>query len=205
MADSGGKQRLLFLQGDKRIGKTTLLRTLLRRYQHQVGGFYVQRIIEQEQMRGFLLRSVQEDGLEESGDICRNRIFLERTGQGWVFHKEVFANWASSLLDQEQERGYPLFLLDEIGGIELGLPRFKKTLYRLLQSEYPCIGTYKQEQNSRSQSQSMDTGIDYQQNRSELAALIASEGGRILTLTGDCRERIETEAAAFISRFLSVD
>lgn len=191
--------RHCFLQGDIWIGKSALLRTQLEAMQGELGGFYVERQYKRGHCHRFVLRSVREDALPKHQQTPEGqRVFMERTDATWTFVPSVFEQFAATLLHQEREEGIRLFLLDEIGGMELQNPFFMETLNAVL-TDCHCVGVFKSQRNSAAQRDTMQVGRDYLRARGTCVERILHSGGRIITL----REDNGDETAALVARFLA--
>ncbi|WP_314061128.1 nucleoside-triphosphatase [uncultured Vagococcus sp.] len=141
----------LFLEGPKRIGKSTLLRQQLIAGNYQVGGFYVQRLLSScHEVTGFQLCSAESILIETSsykwsGEAC----FLRQIDGQMVPDLEVFENFGRQLLEQALNQSYEVILLDEIGGLELQVASFYQPLLTLLKSSKKIVGVYKSTDNYR--------------------------------------------------------
>ncbi len=197
--------RHIFLQGDIYVGKSTLIEEAVRDVKKELGGFTVKRGYHREgRCNSFSLESVRESFLPAKKRTSEEeRMFMRREGAGWVFIPEVFEGWAARLLMRER-RFAPMFLLDEVGGMELQCPSFARQLHLLL-AERPCIGVFKQLKNSKAQSDAMDTGTAYQRTRGLLVEQIVRTGGRIITLGNTNKEEILGELQSFLAGRTAVE
>lgn len=191
--------RHLFIEGEIFIGKTALLNSVLSCHMKSIGGFTVERREKQGLCTGYLLSSVQESFLPKSKQIPeKKRLFMERDGVNWVYHPEVFDQWAAALLDREINEKYRLYLLDEIGGIEVQSDAFVNRLITLLKKRN-CIGVYKQQKNSEAQAEAMNVGKGFQKKRRLLIDEIMKHEGRIITLTENNKNSIAEEVNGFLA------
>ncbi|MDL2236972.1 NTP transferase domain-containing protein [Christensenellaceae bacterium OttesenSCG-928-K19] len=191
--------RHFFLQGEIGIGKSTLLHKYIKSHREEMGGFAVSRGYENGRCRRFVLQSVQESLLPPEGRTPEaKRVFLREREDGWEFFPQVFEEWCVNLLTDEQEKGFPLFLLDEIGGVESQCPMFSGQISRLL-AEKRCMGVLKHRRNSEIQANAMREGKASTYARGKLVKQIVRTGGRIVTLTEQNRD----EAGEQLRRFLS--
>lgn len=139
----------LFLEGPKMIGKSTLLRQQLLIGNYHVGGFYVQRLLsETDEVMGFQLRAVNlllplTSSYHWSEDHC----FLRRKDGQMVADLAVFEEFGQQLLEQALNQSYDVVLLDEIGGLELQVKGFYRSLTQLLKSTKKIVGVYKSAEN----------------------------------------------------------
>lgn len=137
----------LFLTGDSGEGKTTLLFQCLKPYRAVTGGFYSQRLVDENgDTAGFRLASAKEEW--ESEAFFREgltNIFLRRTKEGMVSFPEVFQNEGRKLLAGHGDN--KLILMDEIGGMELLIPEFMEAVHDCMKGPEPCIGVLKSRKN----------------------------------------------------------
>lgn len=189
-----------FLQGDIHIGKSALLEGLLQKHLGNLGGFYVQRCRNHlGRTVAFALRSVEKDRLKRKAVCPNEQMFLKKEREVWRFNPSVFENWAADLLEENLNNPPKLVLLGEIGGMELACPRFVSLLYRLFDSQIPCIGVYKQQKNAQAQKNSVAIGTDYDKNRKNLVKKLVAGGGTIVTLTENNKEDIQKKAEEFLN------
>nr|WP_288829878.1 nucleoside-triphosphatase [uncultured Clostridium sp.] len=137
----------LFLTGDSGEGKTTLLFECLKPFRAATGGFYSQRLIDENgDTAGFRLASVKE---EWSPIACYREeltnIFLRRTKEGMVSFPEVFQKEGRRLLSVQGDDKF--ILMDEIGGVELLIPEFMEVVHDCMKGPVPCIGVIKSRKN----------------------------------------------------------
>lgn len=192
--------RHLFLEGPIQMGKSTLLRELLRPYKGMIGGFASQRMLNDEGMTiGYRIGPADSTTLTipftEGRDLPGVFRIIHEDGTSEKF-PEVFDTYGIELLDAA--KGKKLILLDEIGGAELLNAGFRKALYDVLAGEIPCIGVIKL--NSKASSMSKTAGyssavIEY---NTQLRDRLTSEyGGQILSFKRDDTD-LKKEAEDFI-------
>ena len=89
-------------------------------------------------------------------------VFLYFDGEKTEAKPDLFAGTAASYL--RENKGKKLILLDEIGGVELLDPEFRKALYAALEGDISCLGVLKLEASMRNmcQNRAIDSGcVDY--------------------------------------------
>ena len=143
-------KRRLFLTGPIGCGKSTAIREGLG---SRMGG-----------CRGFLTRRYREPGLRftlESPDGAVQATFLDfPTGKPAV-QLDVFGGLGVALLNQTgHENG--VWVLDEIGGVELLNPAFTRALDALLDSDVPIVGVLKGEGPAGKLVQSLNLTEEYE-------------------------------------------
>lgn len=137
----------LFLEGPIEIGKSTLIREVIRPYLNYVGGFSSQRIrMENQEICGHRLVPATNLQLDIPYTLNLPGVFKQHY-QGIIIKKpQVFESLGVDYLLPSLET--KLFLLDEIGGSELLVPNFCTALYEVLQGETPCMGVIKNPENT---------------------------------------------------------
>jgi len=94
------------------------------------------------------------------------QIIIDYSAKPYAMHMEVFENTGVHLL--EEARKYDFVVLDEIGGFEVLSDVFLEALYRLLQSDIPCIGVMKGEGPASKMIQKLGLGEVYVRRAEEL-------------------------------------
>lgn len=141
--------RHLFLEGAVQEGKSTLIRRLIQPFLDQTGGFSSQRLLDGGgETVGFRIVPVSE-ALELTREYQPDLTGIFLAFQNGKAEKapEIFLKTALQYLNDSG--GAKLILLDEIGGMELGVPEFREALYRVLSGPVPCIGVLKLEEKNR--------------------------------------------------------
>ncbi len=150
----------LFFEGPVRSGKSTVLRQTLRPYLPDLGGFVVQRLLDEaghpaayrlQGLPGLIdsttLEEAEAQFLAVDGSFTgrESDVFLQIPSRR--FDPTVFETKALSILKDSLNK--KIVLLDEIGGVELTIPSFRKALIRLLQGPIPCLGIIKETNKAR--------------------------------------------------------
>lgn len=193
----------LFLKGDSGEGKTTLLFQCLRPWKEEILGFYTQRLLgDTGETMGFRLmpakgnwqtRAAYQEGLSE--------VFIEHTPKGWVKRPEVFQKRGMELL---LPQGNPkLWLMDEIGGIELAVPEFMEAVQKRLKGPVPCIGVLKSRKNFQSMTSRIKVSSKTDERLEALERLLSGScDGRLLSFEREEKEKAEKEILTFLKRNL---
>ncbi|MFY9429612.1 MAG: nucleoside-triphosphatase [bacterium] len=141
----------LFLQGPRRIGKSTLLRSVLEDIRGEVGGYFVQRLFCRGEHVGFRLVDVESrepyalNREIDPGDLeVLDQVIMGKTGAGrWQSYPQVFETAGVEILEGARRGGKRIVLLDELGNIELGAPGFQEAVLALLASSKKVLGVLK--------------------------------------------------------------
>lgn len=138
----------LFITGDKRIGKSSIIKEMVEPHRYAAGGFFTQRIympakdgcafriVELSSSESYTLE-VQKDYGE--GILCN--VFYYRESSG-ICRKntDVFDSTGSLILEKALESKKPLVVIDEIGRFEEAAQTYVKVLEKLLDSHIHVLG-----------------------------------------------------------------
>ena len=155
----------IFLTGRVKSGKSTVLRKVLAELKPcRIGGFFTEAVIENSQTVGYQIRSVSNQSM----------IFARANSQGeyqiggFGIFPEVFESLGVRILESALESSQ-LILMDEIGVMEVGAPKFKESILRCLNSNIVVSGAIKYKSN---------TFLDTIRNRPDLELLYVNESNR---------------------------
>ncbi|GLC82858.1 nucleoside-triphosphatase [Lacrimispora brassicae] len=192
----------LFLKGDSGEGKTTLLFECLKPWHRMMGGFYSQRLIDEEGMTmGFRMVPADEEWIPAASyKKGMTNVFIQRTENGFHKNLEFFKTAGKEILRSSTHSR--LCLLDEIGGVELFVPEFMAAVLGCIDSEVPCIGVLK----SRKNLEAMRTRVPTQPEPDKLLLDLEEKlgkrsNGRILTFEREKKEYIRTEIMEFLREY----
>lgn len=140
-----------FLEGPIQTGKSTLIRKALGADIDLCGGFTTQRVFDcKGDLFGFRLGP--SDTTPLTGELSK---LSEEERSGFFRYADTNGYFCTDIapfetigIDCLLLKGHQkLFLIDEIGGIELLSPSFTSTLFSVLESDTPCIGVIKLREN----------------------------------------------------------
>jgi len=186
----------LFLQGERGIGKSSLLRRVLLPYVGSLRGFVVQRLMEDGRQTGFRAVTL------ENGFPPLEAPYLPDLPSVFILHgKSYIPSLEETLVRVGSAAKNPrckLLLLDEIGGIELASPRFMDALHRILESGKPCIGVLKSKGNLAHAAYELELGKGYAALHHNLEQWLRKEG-TLLTLERHNRDIIWESVQDFLA------
>ena len=191
--------KFLFLKGDSGEGKTTLLFECLKPWHPKVGGFYSQRLLNEDGMTmGFRMVPAEEEWIPAAAyKKGMTNVFIERTEHGFQKKLQFFKTGGIEILRSYTHKEF--CLLDEIGGIELFVPEFMEEVLCCIDSQVPCIGVLKSRKNLEAMKTRVPTEPDPDKLLRDLEEkLVKRSNGRILTFERKKREYIQTEIMEFL-------
>jgi len=142
----------LFLQGDIRIGKSTLIRKAILSYLNDVGGYYVQRIYANDNPKRYIGFAVKPVSMKDDYQLNAyvnslsdvNGLFLYCNQLGiWQQIPGVFTRAAVDYMNNAILQKKKLIIMDELGGVELEDIAFSKTVLSILNGDIPVLGVLK--------------------------------------------------------------
>jgi nucleoside-triphosphatase len=191
--------RFLFLKGDSGEGKTTLLFECLKPWHPMVGGFYSQRLLNEDGMTmGFRMVPAEEEWIPAAAyKKGMTNVFIERNEHGFQKNLQFFKTGGIEILRSYTNKEF--CLLDEIGGIELFVPEFMEEILDCIDSQVPCIGVLKSHKNLEAMRTRVPTEPDPDKLLRNLEEkLVKRSNGRILTFDREKKEHIRTEIMDFL-------
>ena len=129
-------RRHLFLTGEKRVGKSTLLRKLIAAEQLPFSGFETRPLLIDGERRGFTLHGFVSLPPFENDCIVCVRI-AERMSVPVI---PAFENSGVRILHQSLLSDAPFLLMDELGKMEAGAPAFRQAVLSALDSRKRILG-----------------------------------------------------------------
>jgi nucleoside-triphosphatase len=191
----------LFLEGSVQEGKSTLIRSLIKDYLPDIGGFSCQRLLD-DTGRTLGFRAVPAfEALELTAEYISVMpgLFLHFEDGKATASTEIFTDMVIGFLEHSKEK--KLILLDEVGGIELMIPEFRRTLYEILDGTVPCLGVIKLESGIHTISRRLDMNHEviscHRKFRSELTGRFHSD---IIRFSRTKPEESEIVIRAFIRK-----
>ncbi|ALS01126.1 hypothetical protein ATZ33_07015 [Enterococcus silesiacus] len=190
-----------FLEGDKLIGKSTLLKEVILAGNFSVSGFYVKRQInDQGEIVGFELREAKEL-LEDQPDLQEvpEHCFIQTENGKRTRNLKVFETFGLELLKEAQLSAAEIILLDEIGGVELLAKSFREALLAVMRQPKKIIGVFKSEANYQRQKQQMREKLEIDWQRVALKQEICKDKGQIVTLNGNNFQVVQKQLSGFLN------
>jgi nucleoside-triphosphatase len=187
----------LFFQGPSGIGKSSLLRQRLLPYEKSLGGFVVQRLMEEGRQAGFRAVTLEQGYPKIEAIYTRDLsgvFILQRNNKTSVL-EEVLAAVEKDVCRSECK----LIVLDEIGGIELLSPNFMRRLEHILQGGKPCIGVLKSADNLAHMVSELSLEDSYFQRHCLLEKMILLRGD-VITLDQEECSKMDLYIDAFLKK-----
>ncbi len=128
----------IFLTGEPRVGKTTLIQKLVREFPDDYAGFWSEKHYDLEQGVDLVYIHATKGEWYYRPENCIGTCF---PGVRAVGHKEVFEGYGRELLSHIPPK-VPV-IMDELGFLERDAEVFCKTALALLDSDNPVIGVIK--------------------------------------------------------------
>ncbi len=194
-----------FLQGERQSGKTTLIAKIAQESGLKVCGFNSMRLINSNgDSVGFALAKyenntshtinidethIDSDFIFMSGNACNRKINLA------VFDK------VKTMFTSEELCDCHLFVMDELGGLELLSPIFTSFIEDILSSKIICIGTIKSETNFSHMQSMIDIQVFDDVVKAFRNKLVEVYDSKIISLTQENKVIIEREIKTEIQKY----
>lgn len=139
-----------FLTGERRVGKTTIIKRLITQLYLSPGGFMVEREGQERDWRAFYLvdaeRAIYRES-KEGKEYKENYCIAECREREWDPKPMVFEKKGVDLL-QESLHERDIIIMDELGRFEEEALLFQEKVVEILAGERPVLGVLKDESNS---------------------------------------------------------
>ncbi len=181
----------LFFEGPSGCGKSSAILRELNDLLPYAGGFCTSRMIDEKgNACGFRhVAPIEFSSLTELYEPGLTGMFIESFEEEFSFHREVVRTTSLDML--RDSVGKRLYLIDEIGGTELQIPEFTEALIYRLNSEIPCVGVWKAENNSLNMKRRLKTGNEYLMAYSYFRDFLTGHKGvTLISLNEEHREAI---------------
>ncbi len=174
-------KKRLFLTGDMGIGKSTAIADAIGDKLPRFGGFLTRRTRDE---AGHALAFHLE-----SPDGTMSETFLDFSSGLPEIRMQVFETLGISLLEGE------ILVLDEIGGIELTNPSFRRALTAVLKSETPILGVLKGPSPANALTRALGLAESYAREAETLRNWLSQDEN---TLVYECKK--QEEHARYLAR-----
>ncbi len=128
--------KTILLTGRPRVGKTTIIKNVVRRLPGQAGGFYTEEIRERGQRQGFKIVTLdgQEGILAHVG--IKSPMRVSKYGVNLADLEDI---GVAAIREAVAQKDY--VVIDEIGKMELFSQAFKDAVWEAVHSDRPVLGT----------------------------------------------------------------
>ncbi len=128
--------RTILLMGRPQVGKTTIIKEVVKRLPGRVGGFYTEEIREHGQRQGFRIVTLDgQEGILAHVDV-RSRYRVSKYGVNLVSLEKI-----GVAAVQRAIAASDYVVIDEIGKMELFSPAFKEAVLAAIESDRLVLGT----------------------------------------------------------------
>jgi nucleoside-triphosphatase len=126
----------ILLMGRPRVGKTTIIKEVVKRLPGRVGGFYTEEIEERGQRRGFRIVTLDgQEGILAHVDV-RSRYRVSKYGVDLASLERVGVTAMRHAISTSD-----CVIIDEIGKMELFSAAFKEAVLAAIESDKLVLGT----------------------------------------------------------------
>lgn len=187
----------LFIEGEIRIGKSTLLQELLKEDTSNLAGYCVQRQIREGETVGFCVKQIIDK-------LPCLEIPYQEDEPGMLYFQNTqsltaLENVLHNVRMETREGKAALILLDEIGGVELLDHNIRTCIYDILFEDVTCIGVMKSKENAKRMQIGRNLPSDYLKYHSELEFYL-KKNGILLTMDKENRSAIKDKITRFLAR-----
>ena len=128
--------KTILLTGRPRVGKTTIIKDVVRTLPGQAGGFYTEEMREQGRRQGFKIVTLDgREGILAHVDI-KSRMRVSKYG---VKLADLEGIGVTAIREALAHKDY--VVIDEIGKMELFSQAFKDAVWEAIRSHKPVLGT----------------------------------------------------------------
>lgn len=191
----------LFLEGNVGIGKTTMILQELHRLSLKAAGFVSVRLVDvQGETVAFALQDVRRVSFSveriDRTQIPPEQIFLKGSREHRSADLSVFAREEQFLQDVMQA---DVVVMDELGSIEMQVDAFYHAVCAALQSQIPCVGTFKSRRNFQHMQQHVSISV-HQERAEELRGWMQQTDGQLLACTTENQVEIKQKLECFLEQ-----
>ena len=128
--------KTILLTGRPRVGKTTIIKDVVRRLPGQAGGFYTEEMKERGRRQGFKIVTLDgQEGVLAHVSI-KSRMRVSKYGVNLTDLEDI---GVAAIREAIAQKDY--VVIDEIGKMELFSTAFKDAVWEAIHSQKPLLGT----------------------------------------------------------------
>jgi len=130
----------IFLTGDIKVGKSTILNNFLLSYKGIIGGFKTEPYFLEDSQKTFVLKSLNQLRRPKANQyICKPSASTGRL----IPITQTFDDFGVEILNDCLEEKPNIIIMDELGIFESAALKFQENIYKCLASQIPVIGVIK--------------------------------------------------------------
>jgi len=126
----------LFITGNPRVGKTTLIKEVCLPYWEKIGGFYTEEFRQGSERWGFVLKTFSGEEVVFAQKKMKGQAKLGKYGVDLEALEKVGVKAMEDALVKKE-----VIVVDEIGQMEIFSDRFREVLVKCLNSEKKVLAT----------------------------------------------------------------
>jgi nucleoside-triphosphatase len=129
--------QVILLTGEPRAGKTTVIQKIIEHLDCEFSGFYTQEIREENERKGFKI--ITFDGIEKI--LAHVDIKVSPRVSKYGIDLQALDFIVSKSLEKAIHQKKSVFIVDEIGAMEIFSKKFRAAISELLSGNFVVIGT----------------------------------------------------------------
>lgn len=132
----------IFLTGNINVGKSTILKKIIKELKIKTSGFLTLPYIKQGELLGFYIKSL----IDESEMLDYNKIYFigrKSLNDRWEAYPEIFDSIGVRILKDSLKSKKDVIIMDELGFFETNALKFQEYVFRCLDSHKIVFGVVK--------------------------------------------------------------
>lgn len=129
----------LFLTGEIKTGKSTILNRVLQEFEIDAAGFKTPPYLEENRLQGFYLKSL----LPKVKPVDTSLIGKKQSDDSWTAVPTTFNTLGVNILEDSLKSEKSVIIMDELGFFETQAVEFQESVFKCLRSAKPVLGVIK--------------------------------------------------------------